>query len=170
MRSSLVKKAERQTRERRAIHRALGLCCLCLALATGPLSCSQKRVEETVTVDAARPSSVTSNAPPIAIAPQLPARDPDVEQAGDRVAEAIMHLKKRQNAAALGALAQSRAAINRALRSDAHDEEGREEALRATLKGLESAERAIQHGALADATSQLVSLNRKIDSIGAEKQ
>jgi hypothetical protein len=167
MKSGQVRETERQMRtESRALCRTLALWCLCLALAASLLSCSQKRVEETVTVDAGRSSSVISNAQPVAISPQLPVRDADLEQAGDRIAEAIMHLKKRQSAAALTALAQSRAAINRALRSDGRDEDGRE-ALRSTLKGIETAERAIQHGALADATQQLVALNRKVDSIGA---
>lgn len=142
--------------------------CLCLALCAALLSCSQKRVEETVTVDAGRSSSVASNAQPVALAPQLPARDADLEQAGDKVAEAIMRLKKRQSAAALTALAQSKGAINRALRTDGRDEDGRE-ALRSTLKGIESAERSIQRGALADATQQLIALNRKVDSIGAQR-
>jgi hypothetical protein len=167
MKSGQVREAVGQMgTEGRALSRALALCCLCPALALALLSCSQKRVEETVTVDAGRSSSVASNAPPVALAPQLPARDADLEQAGDRVAEAIMHLKRRQNAAALGALAQSEAAINRALRSDGRDEDGRE-ALRSILKGIETAERAIQHGALTDAAQQLVALNRKVDSIGA---
>ena len=145
---------------------ALCFCGLCFALLTGLPSCSQKRVEETVTVDAGRSSSaVNANALPIAIAPQLPARDPDVELAGDRVAEAITHLKRRQNAAALGALAQSRIAIMRALRNESRDEEGRE-ALRSTLKGIETAERTIQRGALGEAATQLVAINKKVDAIG----
>ena len=108
---------------------------------------------------------MTANAQAVAIVPQLPARDADLELAGDRVAEAITHLKKRQNAAALGALAQSRIAINRALRNESRDEEGRE-ALRSTLKGIEAAERNIQRGALGEAATQLVALNKKVDAIG----
>jgi hypothetical protein len=150
--------------ERVALCSVLALWCLCLMLITFQPSCSRKRVEETVTVDAGRSSTMAANAQPVAIATQLPAPDADVEQAGDRIAEAIMRLKKRQSAAALTALAQSRAAINRALHSDARDEEGRE-ALRSTLKGIETAEHTIQRGALADAATQLVALNRKVDAI-----
>lgn len=150
---------------RRRRCRALGLWCLCFAFITSQPSCSQKRVEETVSVDATRSSSFARSAPPVAIAPQLPARDADVEQAGDRIAEAIMHLKKRQGPAGLSALAQAEAAIERALRSDARDEQERE-TLRSTLKGIETAERAIQRGALAEATAQLKALNRKVDSVG----
>ncbi|HEX8136864.1 MAG TPA: hypothetical protein VF544_04665 [Pyrinomonadaceae bacterium] len=169
MKSGQVSEALKQTRgERRALCASPVPWCLGLVLCASLLSCSQKRVEETVTVDASRSSSVASNAQPLAIAPQLPARDADLEQAGDKVAEAIMRLKKRQSAAALTALAQSKGAINRALRTDGRDEDGRE-ALRSTLKGIESAERAIQRGALADATQQLIALNRKVDSIGAQR-
>ena len=139
---------------------------LCFALLACLPSCTQKRVEETVSVDAGRPSSVAANAQAVAVAPQLPARDPDVELAGDRLAEAITRLKRRQTAAALSALAQARAAVNRALRNDARDEEGRE-ALRATLKGIENAERSIQRGALGEAATQLVALNKKVDAVGA---
>lgn len=138
---------------------------LCFALLACLPSCSPKRVEETVSVDAGRTSSVAANAQPVAVAPQLPARDPDLELAGDRVAEAITRLKRRQTAAALGALAQSRAAINRALRNESRDEEGRE-ALGATLKGIENAERNIQRGALGEAATQLIALNKKVDAIG----
>jgi hypothetical protein len=170
MKSGQVRETERRRRgDGSALVRALLLWCLCPVLCAALLSCSQKRVEETVTVDASRSSSVASNAQPVAIAPQLPARDADLEQAGDKMAEAVMRLKKRQSAAALTALAQSRAAINRALRTDGRDEDGRE-ALRSTLKGMESAERAIQRGALADAAQQLIALNRKVDSIGAQRK
>jgi hypothetical protein len=166
MRSGLAKAVEKRTSlERGTLCCVLAVWSLCLALLACLPSCTQKRVVETVTVDAGRSSSVVANTPPVAIAPQLPARDADVEQAGDKVAEAIMRLKKRQSAAALGALSQSKVAINRALRNDARDEDGRE-ALRSTLKGIETAEHAIQRGALTDATTQLAALNRKVDSIG----
>src|ERR687883_492309 len=42
--------------------------------------------------------------------PQLPPRDAEVEQAGDRIAEVEVYLKKRQSAAALAALARARRA------------------------------------------------------------
>jgi len=166
MSSGLENEVEKQKEYRARATKAcaLALWFLCLVLIAVQPSCSQKRIEETVTVDAGRSSSLAVNAQPVAIAPQLPARDADLEQAGDRIAEAVMHLKKRQGAVALTALAQSRAAINRALHSDGRDEEGRE-ALHSTLKGIEAAERTIQRGALPDAAAQLVALNRKVDSI-----
>jgi hypothetical protein len=165
--NAVEKREEQKARARLCC--ALVLWALCLALVTLQPSCSQKRIEETVTVDAGRSSTSTVNAQPVAIAPQLPARDADLEQAGDRIAEAVMHLKKRQAAAALTALGQSRAALNRALRGDGRDEDGRE-ALRLTLRGIEAAEHTIQRGALTDAAAQLVALNRKVDSIGIRQK
>ncbi len=171
VRSFFIDQTENQTCRARAVVVVITPWCalcfrvLCFALLACLPSCSQKRVEETVSVDAGRSSSVAANAQAVNVAPQLPARDPDVELAGDHVAEAITRLKRRQTAAALGALAQSRAAINRALRNESRDEEGRE-ALRATLKGIENAERSIQRGALVEAATQLVALNKKVDAIG----
>ena len=85
--------------------------------------------------------------------------------AGDHVAEALTRLKRRQSAAALTALAQAESALGRALRAESRDEDERE-AVRETLKGLETAERSIQRGALTEAATQLVALNRKVDAIG----
>jgi len=144
---------------------ALFVASFCFALLAAQSSCSQRRVEETVTVDAGRLSSLVANAQPVAVAPQLPNRDPDIEQAGDHIAEAITHLKRRQSAAALTALAKAESALGRALRAESRDENERE-ALRETLKGLEAAERSIQRGALTEAAPQLVALNRKVDAIG----
>lgn len=137
----------------------------CFAFLAAQSSCSQRRVEETVTVDAGRLSSLVANAQPVALAPQLPNRDADIEQAGDHVAEAITRLKRRQSAAALTALAQAESALGRALRAESRDEDERE-AVRETLKGLETAEHTIQRGALTEAATQLVALNRKVDAIG----
>jgi hypothetical protein len=136
-----------------------------LALLAAQSSCSQRRVEETVTVDAGRLSSLVANAQPVAVDPQLPDRDADIEGAGDHVAEAITRLKRRQSAAALTALAQAESALNRALRTESRTEDERE-AVRETLKGLDTTERNIQRGALTEAATQLVALNRKVDAIG----
>jgi hypothetical protein len=150
---------------RAALWCGLLLAVFCFALLAAQSSCSQRRVEETVTVDAGRMSSLVANAQPVAIAPQLPDRDADIEQAGDHVAEAITRLKRRQSAASLTALAQAESALNRALRAESRTDDERE-AVRETLKGLETAERTIQRGALTEAATQLVALNRKVDAIG----
>jgi glucan phosphoethanolaminetransferase (alkaline phosphatase superfamily) len=166
MRSSLVTWiGKRQEGAGTALWCVLFAVGFCFALLAAQASCSQRRVEETVTVDAGRLSSPVANAQPVAVAPQLPDRDADIEQAGDHVAEAITRLKRRQSAAALTALAQAESALGRALRAESRDE-NELEAVRETLKGLETAERSIQRGALTEAATQLVALNRKVDAIG----
>src|SRR5256714_3461749 len=63
-------------------------------------------VVETVTTGGAR--AVAPAPPSVIYTPQLPERDAEVEQAGDRIAEDAGYLKKRQSANALGALTPSR--------------------------------------------------------------
>ena len=142
---------------------------LCLSLS----ACTTPPAEETVTLDASRLSALPAQA--VAATPQLPARDEDIEAAGDRIAEAITSLSKRrgpasarQNAAAQRALEQAEAALTRALRDKPHDEPVRE-ALRAALRDLNTAERTIQRAAYADAIRDLNALDKKLDTLhGAE--
>jgi hypothetical protein len=131
-------------------------------------SCSsQSPVEEIVTTDASRSPALPPLAEAIAREPQLPARDADIEAAGDRIAEAITHLNAKRQEAALRALNQSETALNSALRAHARDE-GISVSLRATLKDLDAAERAVQRGAL-DATKQLATINRKLDGLDLQR-
>src|SRR3982751_5631281 len=65
------------------------LLCLCLLLAC---SCASRPVEEIVTTDASRASILPPGAQPVAREPDLPAQDPDIEVAGDRIAEAMTYL------------------------------------------------------------------------------
>ncbi len=140
----------------------------CLMLA----ACGSSPVEETVTVDASRLSALPAQG--VAVAPQLPARDEDIEAAGDRIAEAITSLSKRRGttparpASAQRALEQAEAALTRALRDKPHDEPVRD-ALRAALRELNTAQRTIQRGTYADAIRDLTALNKKLDTLhGAE--
>ncbi|MFL6209262.1 MAG: hypothetical protein ACJ74W_10460 [Pyrinomonadaceae bacterium] len=142
---------------------------ICLALS----GCTTTPAEETVTLDASRLSALP--APAVAATPQLPARDEDIEAAGDHIAEAITSLSKRRtstaprpNAGALRALEQAEAALTRALRDKPHDEPVRE-ALRAALRELNAAERTIQRNAYMDAVRDLNILDKKLDTLhGAE--
>ncbi len=97
----------------------------------------------------------------------LPARDADVETAGDSVAEAIVRLHKRQNAAALNALTRAESAINRALRREPPHSEQASNVLTATLKEIETARHAIQRGAQREALVELAAVNKKIDALAA---
>jgi hypothetical protein len=145
---------------------------VCLALLAALLfsvsSCSSRRaVEEVVTTDASRSSALPPGAEAVAKEPKLPARDADIEAAGDRIAEAITHLNAKRREAALRALNQSETALNRALHAHAHDN-GISLSLRTSLKDLDVAERAVQRGAL-DATKQLATINRNLDGLDLQR-
>ncbi|HEX8179074.1 MAG TPA: hypothetical protein VF525_05965 [Pyrinomonadaceae bacterium] len=161
----------RAQRKSGALRVAALLCGLLLSLSLA--ACTGRPVEETVTVDASRLSALP--APAIAVAPQLPARDEDIEAAGDHIAEAITSLSKRRttltqrpSVAALRALEQAENALTRALHDKPHDEPVRE-ALRSALRELNTAERTIQRNAYTDAIRDLNVLDKKLDTLhGAE--
>ena len=75
-----------------SMRRYLGLSLLLVCFA----ACGSAPVEETVTLDADRLSALPAKAPTVAVTPQLPARDEDIEAAGDRIAEAITSLSRRR--------------------------------------------------------------------------
>ncbi|MDT4954330.1 MAG: hypothetical protein QOJ02_2468 [Acidobacteriota bacterium] len=149
----------------------LGLTFLLCASFTVTLSgCSSPPIVETVTTDAGRASALPAGAQPVAIEPNLPAPDPDIEAAGDRIAEAITYLNTRRRdrrEVALRALNQAEATISHALRNGTQAESVRT-ALHTTLKDLDSAEHAVQRNA-PDATRQLTAINKTLDGI-SEKQ
>jgi hypothetical protein len=103
------------------------------------------------------------------IEPNLPARDPDIEAAGDRIAEAITYLnthRKDRREVALRALNQAEATLSRALRNGTQAENVRT-ALRTTLKDLDSSEHAVQRNA-PDAIKQLTAINKNLDTINQQ--
>jgi hypothetical protein len=134
----------------------------------GQSACAKPYVEETVTTDASRSSAIPPGVEPLAIEPSLPARDADIEAAGDRIAEAITYLNARRREAALHALNQAEAAMNRALHARSSDDQARI-TLHAALKDLDTAERAVTRGA-SDALRQLIALNKTIDNLNTQKQ
>ena len=118
-------------------------------------------VVETVTTVARAPVPAPS---PVYFTPQLPARDEELELAGDRIAEVEVYLKKRQSAAALAALGRARHATARAL--EARQRKGtRGDALLSALKELDSVQRSIERGAFDDARRQLVALDKSLDHL-----
>jgi hypothetical protein len=145
------------------------LWCAPLALACALLVYAAVRVRrpapvvETVTT-AARPAAASPTPAPVYFTPQLPQRDPEVELAGDRIAEVEVYLKKRQSAAALAALTRARRATTRALEERQH-KGAHADALLSTLKGLDSVQHAIERGAFDDAHRQLVALDRGLDGL-----
>lgn len=151
-------------------HRPLLFLCLALyiMLLFSLSSCSTPSpVVEIVTTDASRSSALPPGVEAIAKEPKLPARDADIETAGDRIAEAITHLNAKRREAALRALNQSETALNRALKAHASDD-GLSVSLRASLKDLDIAERAIQRGS-ADAAKQLATINRNLDGLDLQR-
>lgn len=141
---------------------------LLLILSIAFSSCTSKPVEEVVTTDANRSSALPPNSEPIAIAPDLPARDENIEAAGDHIAEAITYLNTRRRdrrEKALGALNQAEASMNRAVRARPHDDQART-ALRAVLRDLDAAQRIVQRGVSDQTvTRQLATLNKDIDNL-----
>ncbi|MBV9924716.1 MAG: hypothetical protein JOZ96_06695 [Acidobacteria bacterium] len=142
----------------------LGAGLLLLLVATGYLFARWQRPAHTVeTVTTGARAAQTSTVPtPVYFAPQLPARDAELEQAGDRIAEAEVYLKKRQGAAALAALGRARHAATRALESKQRAG-ARRDALAAALRELDSVELTIKRGAFEDARRQLVALDKSLD-------
>lgn len=131
-------------------------------------SCTSKPVEEVVTTDANRSSALPPGAEPIAIAPDLPARDENIEAAGDHIAEAITYLNTRRRdrrEKALGALNMAEASMNKAMRARPQDDQART-ALRSVLKDLDAAQRIVQRGTGDQTvTRQLAALNKDIDNL-----
>ena len=120
-------------------------------------------VEETITVDSTRPANAEA-IQPIVTTRQLPPSDADVEIAGDRVAEAMVHLEQRQNELALNALAQAQAATERALKSKPR-ENGAREALLATNQQIERVKQVIRKGRVENATRELREVNQQLESL-----
>ena len=119
-------------------------------------------VVETVTTGA-RAAQASAAPAPVYFAPQLPARDAELEQAGDRIAEVEVYLKKRQRDAALAALGRARRATARALEARQQRKGSRHDALAAALRELDAAERAIERGAYDDAHRRLAALDKSLD-------
>lgn len=135
-------------------------------LLIGLSACSSAPVVEVVTTDASRESALPPGAEPIAVEPNLPAPDPDIEAAGDRIAEALTYLNTRRSnrrELALRALNQAETLINHFLKNGSPGDNVRN-ALHASLKELDSAEHAVQRNA-PDAVKQLTVINKHLDAI-----
>src|SRR5438270_5883557 len=113
-------------------------------------------VVETVTTGA---RAVAPAPPSVIYTPQLPQRDAEVEQAGDRIAEVEVYLKKRQSANALDALTRARHATARALEARQR-RASRDDELASALKVLDPIQLAIGHGMFDDAQHAPLALGR----------
>lgn len=129
-------------------------------------SCAPRPLEETVTTDAGRSSTLPVGAQPVVLSPNLPSRDADIEAAGDSIAAAITYLNSRRRdrrESALRALEQAEAVLNRAQRDETRNEETRA-AFQAVRTELATAERAVQRNA-PEATKQLDAIDKHLDEI-----
>jgi hypothetical protein len=148
----------------------LAVCAACLVAAVAFAAAlfvrrSAPAVVETVTTGLDRPTPA-ANPAPVVSPPQLPARDEDVEKAGDKIAEATVYLSRRQRPAALRALGEAHVAARRAYdrRAQQHDPDIHK--ILAALRELELAEVAVEHGSLPDARQRLLTLNQRLDQMG----
>jgi hypothetical protein len=138
---------------------APGLCTLVILL--GLSSKQHPPVIETITTEGSPQAKATPRATVNAM-PQLPQRDVDVEVAGDHIAAAAAYLKNRQSAAALRALTQAGTVTSHAI--ERRKQTGKRfDMLEETLREIDSVERSVQHGALGEARTHLISLNKKLD-------
>ena len=138
-------------------------CAACLvAAAFVALRRPAPAVVETVTTGL--DSQPTAQPSPVAKTPQLPARDEDVERAGDKIAEATVYVSRRQKASALRALGEAHASARRAYERRTQQRDPSADKLRATLRELELAEAAVERSA-PDAKQKLLTLNQHLDVI-----
>jgi hypothetical protein len=142
---------------------AAALICAAWALAISARR-STAPVVETVTTGAARPALAPTPATPVYRQPRLPPRDLEVERVGDRVAEAMLRLKKRQPNAALSALARAKNAADTALATRrARGDHG--EGLVAALSAMDETRRVVQRGDFEGARRRLVALEKELDAL-----
>lgn len=142
---------------------SIGRLAVLTAVALMP-SCSSRPTRETVTTELGRQPAIAADAKPLALSPRLPERDAEVEEAGDRVAAAITHVKHRRVAAALHALGEAQAGARGAMSNPVRGARDRE-VLAAAVAGMQAAERDIRRGSWAEATAQLTAANRGLDSL-----
>ncbi|MDT7541698.1 MAG: hypothetical protein QOE33_1602 [Acidobacteriota bacterium] len=156
---------------RQPSHRLLAACAACLIAATLLVSTvlvmrrPAPGVVETVTtgLDGAQPKPPPT---PVVNALQLPARDEDVERAGDKIAEATVYLSHRQKASALHALTEARTSARRAYERRAQQQDPETHKLLAAMRELEQAESSVERGTFTDARQKLLALNRQLDQVG----
>lgn len=140
---------------------ALSLCVV-IAIMIAFSSLRSKPVEETITVDSnmAKPLQIV----PVPTSNELPVADRDIEAAGDRVAAAVIYLKRRQNEPALSALEQAKAATDRAFIRNPEESKVRDQLL-ATNRELETVKELIRKGKVGNATRELKHVNQQLESV-----
>src|SRR5262245_26332701 len=132
---------------------------LCALIVT---SRALRKTDETVTVDSSR--RVGGILPPAISSAPLPTADSDLENVGDQIAKAIVHLNRGRREAALHALDQAQSASRRALASRPNTDKVNER-LKLALRETEQARRQIARGKSGAAALALRKLARQLDAV-----
>jgi hypothetical protein len=149
------------SRRRTVLYYAISLCCV-IALVVLASSLRPLPVEETITVDStqATPQPVT----PVVHDGALPIADSDIETAGDRVAAAVIYLKRRQSEPALNALQQAQVAANRAVTKKPDGSKTRQELISSNQE-IERVKELIRKGRMGYAAKELKHVDQTLDSV-----
>jgi len=149
------------SRRRTVLYYAISLCCV-IALVVLASSLRPLPVEETITVDStqATPQPVT----PVVHDGALPIADLDIETAGDRVAAAVIYLKRRQSEPALNALQQAQVAANRAVTKKPDGSKTRQELISSNQE-IERVKELIRKGRMGYAAKELKHVDQTLDSV-----
>jgi len=149
------------SRRRTVLYYAISLCCV-IALMVFASSLRPLPVEETITVD-----STQATPQPVATVVHdgaFPIADPDIETAGDRVAAAVIYLKRRQSEPALNALQQAQVAANRAVTKKPEGSKTRDELI-STNQEIERVKELIRKGRMGNAAKELKHVDQTLDSV-----
>jgi fructose-bisphosphate aldolase class 1 len=149
------------SRRRTVLYYAISLCCV-IALMVFASSLRPLPVEETITVD-----STQATPEPVATVVHdgaLPIVDPDIETAGDKVAAAVIYLKRRQSESALNALQQAQVAANRAVTKKTEGSKTRDELI-STSQEIERVKELIRKGRMGNAGKELKHIDQTLDSV-----
>ena len=148
-------------RRRTVLYYAISLCCV-VAVIVLATSLRLLPVDEIVTIDStqATPQSVA----PVVHDGALPIADRDIETAGDRVAAAVIYLKRRQSEPALNALQQAQVAASRAMSKNPEGSKTRDKLI-STNQEIERVKDLIRKGRMSHAARELKQVDQALDSV-----
>jgi hypothetical protein len=132
---------------------------LCALIVT---SRALRKTDETVTLDSNR--HIVAVPPPAISSAPLPEADSDLENVGDQIAKAIVHLNRGRREAALRALDQAQTASRRALEQRPTTDKVNER-LKLALRETEQARLQIARGKSGAAALALRKLARQLDAV-----
>lgn len=149
------------SRRRTVLYYAISVCCV-IAVVMFMSSFRPLPVEEIITVDSTQ--TTTQPVAPVVHDGALPIADPDIETAGDRVAAAVIYLRRRQGEPALNALQQAEVAANRAVTKKPEGSKTRDELI-STNQEIERVKELIRKGRMGYAAKELKHVDQTLDSV-----